>query len=71
MCCGASGAIKDFVAENYLTDLLKLNNLVYYSPRTRKMVIDSWHPTYIGDTHEKMYSDMMSGVEEAWSRIKL
>ena len=50
---------------------MKLNNWIYYSPRTRKMVIDSWHPTYTGDTHEKMYSDMMSGVEEAWSRIKL
>ena len=53
LCCGASGAIKDFVAENYLTDLMKLNNWIYYSPQTRKMVIDSWHPTYTGDTHEK------------------
>lgn len=71
LCCGASEAIKDFVAEHYLTDLVKLNNWVYYSPQTHKMVIDSWHPTYTGDTHEKMYSDMMKAIHEVWDRMKI
>lgn len=70
LCCGGSGAIKDFVAENYLTDLVKMNDWVYYSPLTNKLVIDSWHPTYTGDTHEKMYTDMMRNVEDALAKIK-
>ena len=70
LCCGGSGAIKDFVAANYVTDLVKLNEWVYYSPQTGKIVIDSWHPTYTGDTHEKMYTDMMMNVEDALAKIR-
>lgn len=70
LCYGGSGAIKDFVAENYLTDLVKMNDWVYYSPLTNKLVIDSWHPIYTGDTHEKMYTDMMRNVEDALAKIK-
>lgn len=62
LCCGGSGAIKDFVAQNYLTDLVQKNYWAYYSPSRRKIVIDSWHPSYTGLTHEKMYEDMMENV---------
>ena len=71
LCCGGSGAIKDFVADNYLADLTKVNDWVYHSPQTGKFVIDSWHPTYTGDTHEKMYTDMMRAVSDAVDKVGL
>lgn len=69
LCCGGSGAIKDFVAMNYLTDLVQINGWAYVSPSRKKLVIDSWHPSYTGDTHEKMYTDMMKNVADAIRQI--
>ena len=59
------------MADNYLADLTKVNDWVYHSPQTGKFVIDSWHPTYTGDTHEKMYTDMMRAVSDAVDKVGL
>ena len=67
LCCGGRGIIKDFVKKYYLPDLERFSShgWVYHSPSTRKVVIDSYHPTY-AKSFEKMeecYSCMMSEVK--------
>ena len=67
LCCGGRSTIKDFVKRYYLTDLQlfsKSDAWVYYSPSTRKVVIDSYHPTYpkSWENIERCYEDMMSDL---------
>ena len=67
LCCGGRSAIKEFVNRYYLTDLQlfsKDDAWVYYSPSTRKVVIDSYHPTYpkSWENIEKSYENMMSDL---------
>ena len=66
LCCGGGGIIKDFVKQCYLHDLERFSSdaWVYYSPSTRKVVIDSYHPTYAKsfEMMELYYTQMMSDV---------
>lgn len=66
LCCGnANGQnlILNFVKSQYLEDLCPVDGTdgwIYYSPSTRKIVIDSYHPSArIG--YEETYYAMMSG----------
>lgn len=60
LCCGGSDLIKDFIHENYLPDLVYVNDWMYYSISTNKLVVNSWHPCYRNDTHQNMYEEMMA-----------
>ena len=60
LCCGGSDLIKDFIQENYLPDLVYVNDWMYYSISTNKLVVNSWHPCYRNDTHQNMYEEMMA-----------
>ncbi len=70
LCCGGGGVIKDFVKERYLPDLVRFsdNDWVYYSPSTRKLVINSYHPSYLKKC-EIMYEDMMADVRDYLTMI--
>ena len=67
LCCGGRSTIKNFVKKYYLQDLemFSSNAWVYYSPSTRKIVIDSYHPSYPkSDTTMQMYyNEMMSDLK--------
>jgi hypothetical protein len=66
LCCGGGGIIKDFVRRCYLPDLVPFStdDWVYYSPSTRKVVINSYHPTFPKGwkTIEESYRYMMADV---------
>ena len=69
LCGGGSGTIKNFVQQHYLTDLQAFSTdaWVYFSPSTGKIVIDSYHPSYLvhsnSDKNIKLfYSQMMEDV---------
>lgn len=67
LCCGGHGIIKNFVKQHYLPDLqcFSSDEWVYYSPSTRKVIIDSYHPTY-AKSFKKMglyYTQMMNDVK--------
>ena len=64
LCCGGDGVIKDFVKEHYLPDLEKFSDKgwVYYSPTTQKIVINSYHPSYLKKS-EEMYDEMMEDLK--------
>lgn len=64
LCCGGSDLIKDFVQAHYLPDLCRMSDWMWYSPSVRKLVVNSWHPSYRGDTHEGMYTAMMQHYSE-------
>lgn len=72
LCCGGHGIIKDFVKQHYLPDLqcFSSDGWVYYSPTTRKVVIDSYHPTFaksfksIQLYYELMMSDVRAFITE-------
>lgn len=64
LCCGGSDLIKDFVQAHYLPDLCRMSDWMWYSPSVRKLVVNSWHPSYHGDTHEGMYTAMMQHYSE-------
>jgi hypothetical protein len=67
LCCGGHGIIKDFVKQHYLPDLqcFSSDGWVYYSPTSRKVVIDSYHPTFAKSfkSIELYYEQMMSDVK--------
>ena len=68
LCCGGSGAIKNFVKSHYLPDLQVFSEKeawVYFSPSTRKVVIDSYHPTFPKSWKniEKFYGYMMADLK--------
>ena len=60
LCCGGSGLIKDFIKECYLPDMMPFSDAdwVYFSPSTRKIVINSYHPSFLMKSKD-MYSAMM------------
>ena len=64
LCCGGSGLIRDFVRERCLPDLRRVNDWMHASPSTGKLVVDSWHPSYRGETHRGMYEGMMTAYRE-------
>ena len=41
-----------------------MSDWMWYSPSVRKLVVNSWHPSYRGDTHEGMYNAMMQHYSE-------
>lgn len=67
LCCGGNGIIKDFVKAHYLPDLVQFSSdaWVYYSPSTRKVVIDSYHPSYARSLTQTalFYEQMMADVK--------
>ena len=64
LCCDASGHIpKSFVQDEYLTDLERINDWIYYSMKAGKVVIDSYHPS-CRINREETYKDMMAGFGE-------
>lgn len=76
LCCGCKGGnnvILNFVRSFYLTDLECVpgtGNWIYYSPSTRKLVINSYHPSSrIG--YEQNYVGMMDAYEEINNNNKL
>jgi hypothetical protein len=69
LCCGGGGVIKDFVQECCVSDMVKYSDAgwVYYSLSTRKMVIDSFHPSVmkkVEDMYEKMMEDLKNFLSE-------
>lgn len=72
LCCGGHGIIKDFVKQHYLPDLQRFSSdgWVYYSLSTRKVVVDSYHPTFaksfknIQLYYEQMMTDMKAFMAE-------
>jgi hypothetical protein len=65
LCCGGSDLIKDFVKNSYLPDLTKVEDTecLYYSPSGKKLVINSYHPSYPGCSTESMYEAMMKDMK--------
>lgn len=68
LCCGGSGIIKNFVNGNYLPDLEKFSDAgwVYFSPATKKIVINSFHP---GFPQFKSYNDVKISYEQMMSDL--
>ena len=64
LCCGGSGIIKDFVKEAYLTDLEQFSDSgwVNFSPSTKKIVIDSFHPM-VREVRQNIYEEMMTDLK--------
>lgn len=66
LCCAGSGIIKNFIRDNYLTDLIGIptpnetndNYWIYYSPSTKKVIINGWHPSARRE-YEGVYNRMM------------
>ncbi len=76
LCCGNSGEqnlILDFVKSQCLPDLEYVpdsDGWVYYSPSTKTIVIDSFHPSArIG--YEETYNQMMTGYVKALRHLNL
>ena len=67
LCCGGGGIIKDFVKQHYLPYLKQFSSdaWVYFSPSTRKIVIDSYHPSYAKsfENMELCYTQMLNDVK--------
>ena len=65
LCCGGGGVMIDFIKEHYLPDLERFSdrNWVYFSASTRKIVINSYHPSYLKRS-EDMYSSMMEDLKD-------
>ena len=63
LCCGGGGVIRDFVKRCYLPDLVRFSDdgWVWYSPSSRKVVIDSYHPSVLKNKRE-MYEQMMTDL---------
>ena len=63
LCCGGGGVIRDFVKRCYLPDLVRFSDdgWVWYSPSTRKVVVDSYHPSVLKNKRE-MYEQMMADL---------
>lgn len=64
LCCGGGGMIKNYIVENYLPDLEPISKArwVYYSPSSRKILIDSFHPSAY-KSKKKMYDEMMNDIK--------
>lgn len=70
LCCGNQGGcsvIKDFVNKYYIPDLKQYSESgrVYYSEKTNKIVIDSYHPTF-----PKSFKDMEFYYEQMMTDLK-
>lgn len=64
LCCDASGHIlTSFVQDEYLPDLKRINDWIYYSVQTGKVVIDSYHPSCRINRGE-IFKEMMAGFGE-------
>ena len=64
LCCGGNSLIKDFVVNRcYDGEWNEKNNWVYYNSSYRKLVIDSYHPSY---TRRKqwLYEELMKNFLE-------
>lgn len=62
-----SGAIFDFVinpANGIIKDVNKTSGWAYYSPIHKKIIINSYHPSYFGIKEETFYTDMMNSYEK-------
>lgn len=68
LCCGGSSIIKNFVAKEYIKDLELINYWIYYSRSTKKIIIDSYHFSYIY-SHEQFYKDLMNSLNDALKNI--
>lgn len=71
VCGGGQSAIKNFVKEHVYTDIEKIsnnNNWIYYSKKSNKVVIDSYHPSYWGASQEEIYTRMMNAYKEFLSK---
>ena len=64
LCFGGQSIIKDFVADHCIDDLEKVNNYIYYSKHLNKTVIDAYHPSYLGYSNKKLYTELMENYEE-------
>jgi hypothetical protein len=66
LCCGGSDLIKDFIKEKYLPDLeaVEGTDWMYFSRSTNKLVVNSYHPSYMGCSPEKIYESMMWGMKK-------
>lgn len=76
VCCGGSGIIKEFVVSEYLkeNDSMKLkspeDNWIYYSPKYKKWVIDSYHLNPHGNISDyNLYNNIMSFFQKSLIRI--
>ena len=56
--------IFDFVKENIYTDLVKINNWIYYSEKNNKVVIEAYHFVSRSQTNEYMYTEMTKHFED-------
>ncbi len=76
VCCGGSSIIKEFVAKNYITDLIQINSWIYYSESCDKLVIDAFHLSYPGShykdapSEEEAYTWMMDALKEFYVKYK-
>jgi len=64
VCCGGSSSIKNFIQNNYIDDLKKINNWIYYSEPMNKAVIDSYHLSYHFISEKQLYSDFMKNYNQ-------
>lgn len=76
LCCGCSNEkniILNFVHAQYLPDLESVpdtGDWIYYSPSSRKIVVNSYHPSArIG--YEYTYIEMMSALQKALRNLNL
>ena len=68
MCCAYTGntgnPIFDFVKENIFTDLIKVNDWIYYSEKNNKVIIEAYHFVSRAKTNEYMYTKMTQHFED-------
>ena len=64
LCCGGQGIITNYILKHYLPDTRKINTWIYYSESARKVVIDSYHPSFWGYSIEGIYNDLTAAYEE-------
>lgn len=76
LCCDSSSGtnlIFDFVRSQYLTDLVNISgkdNIVFFSPSTKKIVLKSYHPSArIG--YEYSYEDLMEAFSTSLETLEV
>ena len=68
MCCAYTEStlnpIFDFVKENIFTDLIKVNDWIYYSEKTNKVVIEAYHFVTTKKSNKYLYTKMTKHFED-------
>lgn len=70
VCCGGNSQIKRYVSENIYTSCEKINNWMFYDSEKKKLIIDSYHPSYYSWSRQSLYEVLMKNYLEFLSMNK-